>query len=246
MSEAGPIHFDTVNEKVQEYMYHPFLAANQIRQSASRFHFGVARAILEAARVPADNALVIVEAVLLLQQGLSIHDGIERANGRRRQLSVLAGDYDSSRYYWLLARAGQLDLIAVLSGAVCRVNNAKMTLLQMVPVQILPEHYLEMRETVEGELLFALAQHFLGADAVSLPQIKSIVRAYVANEDFHRTRPNQHFTLRQVYDWLTDAIDRVAGPANAMLGPIAAFSEDFFVPIRNDLESHVYLEGNRG
>lgn len=246
MSEAEPILFETVSTTIQQYMHHPFLAANQIRQTVSRFHFGVARAILEAAEVPAQDALVILEAVLLLRQGLSIHDDVDKYTDRRRQLSVLAGDYDSSQYYCILARAGKLDLISLLSNAVCRVNDAKMTLLQMTPVGVLPEHYLELRETVEGELLFALARRFLGTNTVSLPQIRSIVRAYVANEDFRGARSNQHFTLRQVYTWLSEAIDRVVGPANVLLQPITAFVEEYLIPIREDLQSHTYLEGHRG
>lgn len=245
MSEADQIHFERINEAVQQHMHHPFLADNQIRQSASRFHFGVARAILQAAKMPLEETRVILEAVLLLQQGLSIHDDVDGHPERTRQLIVLAGDYDSSQYYALLARAGQIQLISVLSDAVSRINESKMTLFQH-STQLTPDRYVELREVVEGELLIALARHCLGSSRSVTNEIRSVIRAYVANEDLQAARTPRHITFRQAYDWLSDAIEHVVSPANALLEPITAFVEDYFVPIRNDLETHTSVEGNRG
>ncbi|MDQ0188495.1 heptaprenyl diphosphate synthase component 1 [Alicyclobacillus cycloheptanicus] len=245
MSEADQIHFQSVDAAVQQYMHHPFLADNQIRQSTSRFHFGVGRAILQIAHVPAAKAQVILEALLLLQQGLSIHDEVDGQPDRRRQLLVLAGDYDSSQYYHLLARAGQLSLIAALSDAVCRVNEAKMTLVQQ-GAALTPERYLELRETVEGALLVALATHFLDANPKALEVIHSLVRAYVANEDMQGADMTRHFTVRQIYDWLTEVINVSASSGSRVLRPMTAFVADYFVPIRENLETHTFAEGNRG
>lgn len=246
MSEAQRLHFDDVHATLQQYMHHPFLAANQIQQAVSRFHFGVSRAILEAAHVPLAEAQVIVEALLLLAQGLSIHEDVNRVTDRRRQLTVLAGDYDSSRYYWLLARAGRLDLISVLSTAVCRINEAKITLLQTSGVSIMPEHYMDLRETVEGELLYALARHLFAAEPQTVNRLRLVVRAYVANEDFRLHSDHPHFSARQVFDWLSAVISQFTAPVNLLLEPVASFVEEFFVPLRDRFESHTYLEGNRG
>lgn len=72
----------------------------------------------------------------LVQVGLDTHDMIELEAGpyndrnlRSRQLKVLAGDYFSSRFYNLLAQAGQIDGIRSLSEAVCNINQLKMTML---------------------------------------------------------------------------------------------------------------------
>ncbi|WDL97136.1 heptaprenyl diphosphate synthase component 1 [Alicyclobacillus sp. ALC3] len=246
MSEAQRLHFDDVNASLQQYMHHPFLAANQIQQAASRFHFGVSRAILEAAGVPLAEAKAVVEALLLLAQGLSIHEDVNLVSERRRQLTVLAGDYDSSRYYWLLARVGRLDVVSRLSSAVCKINEAKVTLLQTSRLSMLPEHYMDLRETVEGELLYALARHFLPENVGEVDRLRPVVRAYVANEDFYRGGEHPHFSARQVFEWLSAAIVQFTGPVSFVLEPVASFVEEFFVPLRDRFESHTYLEGNRG
>lgn len=71
----------------------------------------------------------------LLQTGLDIHDRVapgddseEEQAMRTRQLKVLAGDYYSSRFYELLAAAGEVEMIAELSRAIADVNRRKMEL----------------------------------------------------------------------------------------------------------------------
>ncbi|MDO7905080.1 heptaprenyl diphosphate synthase component 1 [Paenibacillus sp. JX-17] len=71
----------------------------------------------------------------LVQMAMDTHDLIDVAKENRpesdmrsRQLKVLAGDYFSSRFYQLLAQAGQIDAISRLSEAVCEVNARKMSL----------------------------------------------------------------------------------------------------------------------
>ncbi|MCQ4085803.1 heptaprenyl diphosphate synthase component 1 [Saccharibacillus sp. JS10] len=74
-------------------------------------------------------------ATALLQNGLDIHDRVapgddseEEQAMRTRQLKVLAGDYYSSRFYELLAAAGEVSMIAKLSRAIADMNRAKMEL----------------------------------------------------------------------------------------------------------------------
>lgn len=71
----------------------------------------------------------------LLQTGLDIHERVapgddseEEQAMRTRQLKVLAGDYYSSRFYELLAAAGEVEMIAELSRAIADVNRRKMEL----------------------------------------------------------------------------------------------------------------------
>ena len=72
----------------------------------------------------------------LVQMGLDTHDLVENwppagKNGalgmRAQQLKVLAGDYFSSRFYYLLSQAGQIDAVRKLSEAICELNRIKMS-----------------------------------------------------------------------------------------------------------------------
>lgn len=77
---------------------------------------------------------VVSLATSLVQIGLDIHDGIddkpihgEDANDeRKRQLRILAGDYYSARFYQLLAKIGQIQLINKISDAISEVNRLKL------------------------------------------------------------------------------------------------------------------------
>ncbi|MBX5437516.1 MAG: heptaprenyl diphosphate synthase component 1 [Alicyclobacillaceae bacterium] len=244
IAEADEVLYEEVDKRVQRYMYHPFLQASQVRQSVSRFHFQVGHAILRSARVAETELRAVLEAVLLLHQGLSIHDDVDGQSELKRQLHVLAGDYDSSWYYWVLARLGNHRLLSSLCEAVVRINEAKMMLVQ--PGGLSAERYMELEETVQGALLYALASEYLQRPDDYMPQIRSLVQAYVVNEAMHSRRTPRPLTFRQAYGWLTDAVERVLHlPAGAILEPISTFVIDYMMVIKKTLESQTLVEGNR-
>lgn len=71
---------------------------------------------------------------ILLQLGLDSHDKItvDNVEGdhdiKVRQLTILAGDYFSSYYYYYLAKHGHIDLIQPFSKAIQEINEYKMRL----------------------------------------------------------------------------------------------------------------------
>ena len=91
----------------------------------------------------------------LVQVGLDTHESIDTSADnqgetqmRSRQLKVLAGDYFSSRFYYLLAQNGDIEGISLLSKAVSDVNVLKMNLYGKMKNMVLSaEEYL--RHTVQ-------------------------------------------------------------------------------------------------
>src|SRR5690606_30071471 len=67
----------------------------------------------------------------LIQMALDCHDEVtlvpetSEQGIRTRQLTVLAGDYYSSKYYFLLSEIEDVALIRNLSRAVCEINEMK-------------------------------------------------------------------------------------------------------------------------
>ncbi|MCM3747401.1 heptaprenyl diphosphate synthase component 1 [Paenibacillus pasadenensis] len=114
-------------------------------------------------------------AVSLVQLGLDTHDFVDIEAGdrdmfqmRQRQLRVLAGDYFSSRFYQLLAGAGNIDLIRTLSGAICEANRLKTELyLRMKKRRIGAEEYVELQSRIRAVL-------FLGFSEVLEEGLKSV------------------------------------------------------------------------
>jgi len=246
VSGATQIRFDDIAKNVKQYMSHPYLQACHIRQSVSHFHFDVAHVILQVAHVPVEKMKLILESVLLLEQGLSIHDDVDEAENVQRQLTVLSGDYNSSHYYFVLSQLEDASLLHVLSEAVARINEAKMTLVRHTG-SLRPDEYMALYEEVNGALLHALATYYLGHANAEFPQIAPLIRAYVLGEEMKNPRNTRLFTFRQSYEWLSECMERAVGlPANAILGPISTLVMEYLTPLRARFESLNLAEGNRG
>jgi heptaprenyl diphosphate synthase len=243
-TNLSDLSFDDINDWVQRYVDHAYLRAAQVRPTASRFHFGAARTILQTAGVPSDTAVPVLSAVLLLQTGLSMHDDVDRVDGLNRQLYVLAGDYCSSWYYAILAEVGDEALLSTLCDAVVRINEAKMACYLGMP-DIPPRRYMELQEVIQGALLFALAQHYL-PDGGWITQIQSLVRGYVVQRETANPVVPRYVTLRQAHEWLTEARDRVMRlQSNVRQQPFAAYVMEYLGAIKSSLESQSLAEGNR-
>lgn len=96
----------------------------------------------------------------LVQVALDTHEQIAEPEGREDatakrslQLGVLAGDYFSSRFYYLLSKAGRIEQIQQLAEAICEVNRMKMDLyLSMKKIRLTPENYLQQIVDIQMHL----------------------------------------------------------------------------------------------
>ncbi|WP_159882994.1 heptaprenyl diphosphate synthase component 1 [Paenibacillus puerhi] len=138
----------------------------------------------------------------LVQLGLDTHDTVSITNddkemkaARARQLKVLAGDYFSSRFYYLLSQAGHIELIRVLSGAICEANRLKMNLyLLMKQFKLTAEEYIKQSVEVKTRL-------FLSFDGILETQIGPIwaellelfTRCEVLLQEIVRSESSQHY-----------------------------------------------------
>jgi heptaprenyl diphosphate synthase len=235
---------EEVHLRLQQHTHHELLRRTRVGPQVSRFHFEVAKTILYAAKVPQEEATQVLEAVLLLQQGLALHDRVDDETGLRRQLHVLAGDYCSSQYYRLLSRVQNEALLVELCSAVMRINEAKMELYR-TPGSVQETDGMGLMEIIEGELLFALARHYLDDPAAWMPQIRSLVRAHIVKKEMGARKVPKYFTLRQAYEWLGEASERIVHmQANAILQPIASFITEYILPAQKSIESQFFVEGN--
>ncbi|SIS96107.1 Heptaprenyl diphosphate synthase (HEPPP synthase) subunit 1 [Alicyclobacillus vulcanalis] len=177
MTDAREAMFQRVTRYAKTHMNHDYLAKRKVRQAVSPFHFELGYAILRSAEVPDVEAEQVLTAMLLLEQGLSIHDEIDEWAAAEQGLVVLAGDYDSSKYYLLLAQLGNRALMRELCEAVVRINEAKMDLLMASPLSL--DVYVERMSTIEAELLRALVRHYHPDPAPWMQRVEEAVRARV-------------------------------------------------------------------
>ncbi|UVI32387.1 heptaprenyl diphosphate synthase component 1 [Paenibacillus spongiae] len=120
-------------------------------------------AFLANQRTPLLHSELYSLVVSLVQLGMDTHDRIDSDSGRvneremrSRQLKVLAGDYFSSRFFQLLAQAGQIDMIRLISDRVCEVNRLKINLyMRMKQLKLSADEYLNQSAMVKTEVFHA-------------------------------------------------------------------------------------------
>ena len=70
----------------------------------------------------------LVQAALDTHEEISVNELIKDSHKKKRQLTVLAGDYYSSLYYFVLSKVNDITLIRVLAKSIQEINEAKMNL----------------------------------------------------------------------------------------------------------------------
>ncbi|CAJ1002852.1 MULTISPECIES: heptaprenyl diphosphate synthase component 1 [Bacillales] len=143
---------------VEQYVDVPAIAENRL---ALLYLFLLERGMTK------ERARTFTMSTALVQLGLDMHENVKNsydnslAAERNRQLTVLAGDYYSSRYYQMLAEAGEMEAIQVLSGAIQRVNEAKMKLYMAErDGRLSSDEYLTLRTEIDTGLYVAIVDKY--------------------------------------------------------------------------------------
>ncbi|WP_017728038.1 heptaprenyl diphosphate synthase component 1 [Halalkalibacterium ligniniphilum] len=116
---------------------------------------------------------VFILSALLAQAALDIHEEVSLHNiksdsiKKNRQLKILAGDYYSSLYYYLLADGNHLPIIRIFSHSIQEINEDKMTVYRE---ERLPyKNAEEIVKRIESILTQNMAEHF------QLPAWKDVI-----------------------------------------------------------------------
>lgn len=105
-----------------------------------------------------------IVSTVLIQLALDCHEEVtlvpqDSERGiRNRQLSVLAGDFFSSKYYFLLSNIGDVALIKELARAIYQINEVK-TKLYTRP-QLSMEESLQLRNEIDSTLYTSFISRF--------------------------------------------------------------------------------------
>lgn len=159
-------------------------------------------AFLAHQRMPQPKIELFSLAASLVQMGMDTHDMVDLESGqvseremRSRQLKVLAGDYFSSRFYELLSKAGQVDMIRRLSLGVCEVNRLKMNLyMRMKQLKLSAEDYLSQSIQLRTELFQSFTGILDGGTARLWPELlQCFGRCEVVMDELNRSDTPERF-----------------------------------------------------
>ncbi|GAA3405202.1 heptaprenyl diphosphate synthase component 1 [Paenibacillus hodogayensis] len=115
----------------------------------------------------------------LAQMGLDTHDLVAETNDRKekkearsRQLKVLAGDYFSSRFYQLLAQAGQVEMTGHMATAICEVNRLKMNMYTRIRQwKMTADEYMQQAVSIKMQLFLTFSRLLEGMKPNSWPDM---------------------------------------------------------------------------
>lgn len=135
-------------------------------------------AFLKSSPRSAESSELYALATSLAQMGLDTHELVSECSPlenkaiRSRQLKVLAGDYFSSRFYHLLAQAGQIELTRQLSQAICEVNRLKMNLYHSIrQLKLTSEDYMKQTVSIRMTLFLIFGRWMDEKQSVVWPEL---------------------------------------------------------------------------
>lgn len=130
-------------------------------------------------KVPHEKIKHYLVSTILIQLALDCHDEVtllpqstERGI-RTRQLSVLAGDYYSSKYYYLLSKIEDIRIIRSLARSIGEINECKTILYAGTEVDA--EKSLELRNQIDSALYVGFVPQFCEMPTQWLPLIQKLI-----------------------------------------------------------------------
>ncbi|MCM3713601.1 heptaprenyl diphosphate synthase component 1 [Alkalihalobacillus oceani] len=139
---------------LQKYIHEPVVDEDKVRF----LYAGLYR------HLPAEEAKMFTISSLLVQAALDVHEAVTLhkvttdAGRKNRQLTILAGDYYSSLYYYLLAENKHLPMVRVFSHSIQEINESKMNLYGSD--QLSYHEAMENMALIESLLMQNIVKHF--------------------------------------------------------------------------------------
>ncbi|UUZ79456.1 heptaprenyl diphosphate synthase component 1 [Paenibacillus sp. P26] len=154
-----------IPEIAKKYMEHDMIQKHTDLPQFPDFRTRLLYAFLNRHSVLAGHSELYSLVTSLVQLGLDTHEMVSTTNdqkeqkaARSRQLKVLAGDYFSGCFYYLLSHAGHIDLVGKLSQAICEANRLKMNLyMLMKQLKMTADDYIRHTVEVKAQVFMSFA-----------------------------------------------------------------------------------------
>ncbi|MFD2925811.1 heptaprenyl diphosphate synthase component 1 [Halobacillus naozhouensis] len=132
---TSEMNIKQLKQKIASQVRHPFLAKFIPEPVIDEDKLVILSSIMDHTTLSPVKKEQYVITTMLVQIALDTHDLVtltdeddEKETIRTRQLTVLAGDYYSGLYYYLLSQLNDIPMIRTLAGAIKEINELKMEL----------------------------------------------------------------------------------------------------------------------
>ncbi|MBO9128246.1 heptaprenyl diphosphate synthase component 1 [Bacillus sp. 165] len=157
--------FTTVKEELDKKLKHPFLMQYIEYPVIDEDKLQLLYFLLKHAKLNNEQIQHYVVTIMLVQIALDTHEKVsvnlnteQGQSHKRRQLTVLAGDYYSGLYYYMLAQQHDIALIRALAEGIKEINEHKISIYQKDGNSI--DEVINSVETVESALIQKTCEHF--------------------------------------------------------------------------------------
>jgi heptaprenyl diphosphate synthase len=157
--------FNAVKNQLHERLQHPFLMRYIDSPIVDEDKLLLLYSILKSANLHIEHIKRYALTIMLVQIALDTHERVSDKvhteasdSHKRRQLTVLAGDYYSGLYYYLLAENHDISLIRVLAEGIKEINEQKIRLYQKSGRTV--EEVIDSVEIIEAALLQKTCEYF--------------------------------------------------------------------------------------
>jgi heptaprenyl diphosphate synthase len=153
-----------INQKLEQYIQHPYLRQYVNTPDIDEDRILLFYSLFANMNIPDRKISEYTITTMLIQLALDTHDlvitsAVDNPNTmKNQQLTVLAGDYYSGLYYYMLANLDDLTMIRVLAEAIRDINEHKISFYQNDAKEI--EQLINNITIIESALFQKLADHF--------------------------------------------------------------------------------------
>jgi heptaprenyl diphosphate synthase len=188
---------DRWTASVKKYTEYDLISAHTRLPDYPELRTNVLRAFLRYATDIATQPKLqeaISLAVSLMQHGLDTHELVNgKEEARERQMTVLAGDYFSSRFYQLLSQVESIQTISLVSQAVCEVNRVKMNVYSKAKRLLLTaEDYLRCTVDIHTHLFLPFTSWMDDVYRMSCPAVlRMIAECEIIARELTRIHPDR-------------------------------------------------------
>lgn len=165
-----------IKERFNESIKHPYITKFLKEPILDEDRLFLLYSMLEEKKLTKKSLNEYVITTLLVQAALDTHETVSTSiissdHGKKeRQLTVLAGDYYSSLYYFLLAKINDISMIRLLANSIQEINESKMSFYKDTHRNI--SQSIAHIKTIESSLIQKIADHF------KLPNWKAVVSEF--------------------------------------------------------------------
>ena len=156
------IHISNLKEQLHEQIAHPYLVQNIKFPVMDEDKLFFLHSIMDPLQFSDEEKSKYIISTMLVQIALDTHDLVTNENTveqvQTRQLTILAGDYYSGLYYYILAKLEDLSMIRTLANAIKEINENKITFYQKEVDSL--DILMECLASIESALIQSFSDYF--------------------------------------------------------------------------------------